>query len=68
MLCLRREEELRKLRKRLAKNTDGELRERDTAETKKMIEDAKKVVEAKTREENKTMRQMPSVSGHINGR
>ena len=42
MLCLRREEELRKLRKRLAKNTDGELRERDTAEAKKMIEDAKK--------------------------
>ena len=39
MLCLRREEELRKLRKRLANNTDGELRERDTAEAKKMIED-----------------------------
>jgi hypothetical protein len=67
---LRQENELEKLRKRLAEKAERKRREREDGEAKKMMEAAREreVAEAEAREDMETMRQMRSVSGYIDGR
>jgi DNA-directed RNA polymerase len=67
---LRQEEELEKLRQRLAGKAERERREHEDGEARKRMEVAREreVAEAEACENRKTMRQMRNVSGHIDGR
>jgi hypothetical protein len=66
---LRQEEELVKLRKRLAEKVEQERRERKDDEAKKRMEATREreIAEAEDHKDKKTMQQMWSVSGYIDG-